>query len=757
MTTSRPRHAWAVPAGADARDGETLGTAPIPHVTVSCNRRFRGPYTGAGALLRRIAPEYLADAPEAAAERATNMVAIAPELAGVLPLPDATLTEAAGPTERTRFYSAGRTERLVHGIAEILMDWARLRHPEGVVVSFADVGEADATDRELIRVLLRRCDPARLRIVVECGEFGEVDTRLDAALARHTERVLRRPVELPTPPPGADPAQLYIESDCTSPDPLLLAAYHALPAHERARRHTARAEALSALGEPSLGLGAIPFHHEHGVDPSGTGGEELLRATTSCLNLGYYHASMELAERGRLLVTAEDQPNVYWNLTTKVAACHSYLGPAEKAAGYLGELRSSLSAEMHMRAAYMTAMLYTRYFPKDAQNHALAREWSNISIIIADNYPKPERRVFNGAFMRNGRALVELHCLNLQGALDLVNEAVAMTDEHLSDEEQLLHRSVLTHNRAQVLAAMGDHAGALQDYDEVIRRDPNYGEYYFDRATVRRNAGLVAEALEDYAAAIRLTPPFHEAHYNRADLLRELGDDEGALRDLDYALELEPDHVDSLLNRADLFLAAGAVDQARADIDHGLSLDPENARLLSALGGVLAESGETDQAWASYTAALTADPALAAAWANRAILAFATERPEQAIADLTEAIRLADDPLLRSNRAIALQETGDHDRAVVDLDAALAAGADDPDLLYRRGLSRHALGDLAGARLDWREHLAAYPAEESPYLEEIRAVLGAGGVGDVGGVDGLPSRPELAGVSVFSELSETMS
>lgn len=707
MTSPQAWHSWAVTS-------DSLPPVPTPHVEARCHRRLRGPYTGAGALLRQIVPELLAHNADLVLPRATNIVAIAPELAAVLPLPEKTLTEAAEPRERTRFYSAGRTERLVHGVAELLMDWARVLHPDGVVVAFTDVTQADATDRELLTVLLRRCDPRWLTVVVELDDPGD-DTALADAVAKYARSGARRGRE---PVQGDDLAQLYIDSDGTLDDEEAFRAYDELAPDERARRHTARAEELVARGEPSVELGAIPYHLERGTDRI-RAGEALLTATTRCLELGYYHASMDLALRGRELVSAEDQPQLYWNLTTKVAACLSYLGPAEDAARYLAELRHTTDAEMHMRSSYMTAMLHTRYMPKDELDHELALEWSNISIVLADNYPKPERRTFNGAFMRNGRALVELHRGDLRAALDLVNEAIGMTDSHLGHEEQLLHRSVLTHNRAQVLAAMGEHAAALLDYDDVIRRDPNYGEYYFDRATVRRAAGRDAEALEDYAAAIRLSPPFHEAHYNRADLLRELGDDEGALRDLDYALELEPDHVDSLVNRVDLLLENGEVARATADVDHGLALDPHNARLLSARGSLRADAGEHDAAWADYSAALAEDPALVAAWANRAVLAFTTGRPLQAVDDLTEAIRLADNGVLRMNRAIALQELGNHRQAVRDLDAALAAGADDPDLLYLRGVSRQAVGDDAGARADWEAHLAAYGDEISPHAVRI--------------------------------------
>ena len=204
-------------------------------------------------------------------------------------------------------------------------------------------------------------------------------------------------------------------------------------------------------------------------------------------------------------------------------------------------------------------------------------------------------------------------------------------------------------------------------------------------------------------------------------MLRELGDDDAALRDLDYALELEPDQVDSLINRADILLTQGETGRADADIAHGLSLKPGNPHLLAARAALLAESGDEDGAWASYTAALGEDPGFAAAWANRAVLAYSLGRTAEAIDDLDHAIDLQDDPSLRANRAVALQDLGEHRRALDDLNVAIAAlGGQDPGLLYRRGLSHHALRDLGGALADWRVHLAAYgPGETSPYAIEI--------------------------------------
>ncbi|MEW2522683.1 tetratricopeptide repeat protein [Actinacidiphila alni] len=712
-------------ATATAGHGD-LPAAPPADYDVRCHRRLRGPYTGGSDLLRAVIPELAGTHDELIAARATEVISLTPDQAALVPIAPQTLTALASRAERTRFYSVARTLRVSHGVAELLMDWARALHPGGAVIRFREVDDADPTDRELVAVLLRRCDPAVLRLVVESDSLA--DDELGKALHTYTDRAADPAALAQDRPQDTDLAQAWIDADGTSTDPELLAAYQALPAPERAARHSARAALLAEKDEPGSALGAQLFHLEHGTDPAAAAGTAFLEACESCFDSGFYEAALDMAQRGRALF-GDTRPKPYWNLTNKIGACLSYLRRGEKGFSYFAELRSgSTEPEIHMNSCYMMAMLYTRHLPKGMHDEMRALEWVNTAIAIADWNPDPHRRIFVGAFMRNAKALVELHRADLDAALALVNEAIAMTDADLGPDEQLLHRSVLRYNRAQILAAMGDHDGSLADYDLVISRDPDYGDYYFERAGGRRANGQFEAALADYAEAIRLSPPFHEAHFNRADLLRELGDEEGALRDLDYAAILDPYHVDTLVNRADLLMALGDTERAAADVAAGLALDPKNANLLCAQGALLADAEQTEAALSSFTAALEADPSFVAAWVNRAVLAYTAGRPADAVDDLDHAIGLADDPVLRGNRALALYDIGAHERALADLDVAVPELAEeDPDLLFRRGAVRLALGDREGARADWRDHLAAYAAasEPSPHAEEI-AAAGAG-------------------------------
>ena len=97
--------------------------------------------------------------------------------------------------------------------------------------------------------------------------------------------------------PTGDPARSYVDGDCVSDDPVLLAAYAALDPAERALLHDRRADELLALGEPSLRLGAVCYHREHGSDPAGAGVAALGDALGDCILAGHYDAVLDLGRR----------------------------------------------------------------------------------------------------------------------------------------------------------------------------------------------------------------------------------------------------------------------------------------------------------------------------------------------------------------------------------------------------------------------------------------------------------------------------
>lgn len=663
------------------------------------HRRLRGPYTAGGELLRHAVPELMRVDPDLVKPAATAVVAIAPDLEADVPIRPQTLTDLARGDERTRFYAIQRTRDLAFMVSELVNVWARICHPQGATLRFWELGDADPTDLQLFQTLRRRCDPAVLDV-------------LDAGLPGSPVR----------DGGSRDPAQRYVDSDGTSTDPAELAAYESLDDSDRKARHTERAQLLIAQAEPGSHLGAIPYHLERSEEPS-EAVQWLVAGQNQTFREGFYEAALDLGRRGRALLPYSTDPKTHNYLTKRIIGALTYLSRCDEAMALIDEhRRTTTEVAEQMNDAYMMAMIYTRHLERARLDQDLALSWINTALALAEGAPTPERHAFFSAFMRNARALVELHRGNLTGSLDLVNQAIELLDEHLDPEQHQLHRTVLINNRARVLLGLKDYDGAIRAFDEVLTRDPEYDEPHFDRAVALKARGDTDAALRDLDRAIELSVAFTDAYYNRADIRLDLGAEEAALADLNTVLDIDPDYIEALLNRAALLLGQGDLDGAAADIAHGLSLNPEHAHLWSAKGLLRTEQGAEEEALECYATALALDPELVEVHGNRAVLHFSAGRVTEAVADLDRAIALKDTAMLRVNRGIGLQELGDAEAALRDFDAALAMpDVDAVAVLFRRGLSHHSLGDHDRAIADWDRHLqmAAERDEFSEHADEI--------------------------------------
>ena len=690
---TKPLHHWIVAASQHDRQtlADSLAVPPALVGPVDAHRRLRGPYTAAGSLMRALVPQALAEFPALPGRFDIEILAAAPELNEIMPMTRETLTSSAVVRERTRFYSVDRTTQLAHGMTEFLRDYLAEVGPRSLVVHNLD--QADPTDAELIAIMVRRLDPSVLTLIV-CTGKAELDLGLATALDRYCARqdAPSTPVPADTTSaarPAIELAARHVASECLSEEPAPRIAYEGLDADQRAALHDARADELAATGEFSLRLGAIPFHRERGSDPKSAGVESLTFGIDHCSVMGFYHATADFAVRAR--------PLVDWSrfklchlVTARLALALIMTGRPEGVEDLYHEARLyTTEPEMHMTAAYSTAMLYTRHAEPERIDHLKAKAWINQAIAFATTFADPAERAFHTVFMQNGLALIESHMRNYAEALRLVEAGYARLSAELKPEEHLLHRSVLTHNSGQVRVAAGRLEEALVDFTEAIDQDPNYAPYHFDRAAVLHRLGRDSEAVADYATAIRLSPPLAEAYYNRGDVRVDLGDLDGALADFDYTLELRPEFVPAYVYRAGLHLELGNDDQARQDVEAGLALEPANPHLLSIRGQLDAAAGDLTAAARAFDEAIAVDPSLQAAWAGRATVAFDRGDLDSALRDLDQALELGDSAALRFNRAAAFMAAERWDEALVDLNRAAELDPEDEDTRTERERCMH--------------------------------------------------------------------
>ncbi|WP_329177564.1 tetratricopeptide repeat protein [Streptomyces sp. NBC_01477] len=696
-----------------------IGTAPAAEpqgdFTVDCHRGLRGPYTGLGSLLRRVVPLAVELRPGITDRHVTEILSVAPELRPVIGVGPETLTSLAAPEERTRIYPANRTRRLAHGAVELLAEYAAAAGAAPLRLVFDRADRADHTDQEFLAIFLRRARPDRIRITVTSGG-GDLIDELTAALDRYAQRSADRPSDAgkaagtdqaadTETADGRTPEELlhaFIAADGTSDDPAEAAAYERADPALRKTLHDRRAAELLALDEMTLGLGAIPYHLERGGDPAGAGADALYEAARHCGAMGYYHSVIDVATRGRDLTDPETKMERFWHLSTRASSAMVVLEQTVEAEPTYIDLRARYDLpELQLSTGYALAMLYTRFHPAELKDHHLARAYINNSIAIASLLPDPEQRAFHSVFQRNGLALIEMRTGRIAEALRLVTDGIDYLDRELPGEKHRLHRSVLVHNRGKVYLGMGRLDEALADLSKVIELDPNYADYYFDRADARRRLGDLDGATADCDTAISLSPPFYELHYNRGDIKAEAGDVAGAVADFAYVVELEPDQLDARVNLIGLLMESGEAAAAGPYVEEGLILHPGDARLLHLRGELALEGGDTAAARQDFDAALAADPGLVPALASRAVLAHAAGDHVTAITDLSAAVKAdPENPDLLYNRGFVYEAAGLWADAVEDYTRALAlADEDDRDeLLSRRAVARSALLGLTGAQ-----------------------------------------------------------
>jgi tetratricopeptide (TPR) repeat protein len=702
-------HVWVTGADRAGRARTIEMLQPIGRrIDVEAHRRLRGPYTAAGTVLRKIVPDLISDDPRLVKRHDVEILTAAPELEGLVVNRHATLTSMAAPQERTRFYPRAHSLRIANGLCELVIAWAK-RQDQSAILVLDRLDAADATDQQLAAIMLRRADPAQLRLILGTTSAPHAEPLFEPlaeALRQYAIVRLEAPrVHEPTTRTHRsthDLAAAFLASDCTSEDPAEREAYQSMPEAARAELHDQRSQQLEALGELSLRLGAIPFHRARGSDPAGAGFESVRAALERCVLTGCYHAVLELGERAHGLIDAGNRPEDAWLVTAKVVTALTALGrPEEAAAEYDAAAAASSLPIAHLQIAYGRAMLYTRFYADNERDHAKAKAWINTAIAIAKLLPEAQWRAFNLTLNENGLALIEMHLGDLNESLRLINAGLERLDQELGTSRHTLQKSVLRYNRAQLLVRLQRTDEALRAYDELVEIDPNHSEYHLERAALLRTLGRLDDARADLDVAISVSPPYPEPYYNRGDLWLELGEAERAAEDFGYVLELDPAFVDAYLNRASALCELGRYDEAEQDVMAGLRLAPDSAHLHGLQGMILQSRGRIEDADRAYAAALAIDPEMIAVWANRAALAFDRGDSDGAVAHLGQAIELAGaSPGLLANRALAHEQAGRWSPAAADLSAAIeqADGSERAEYLWRRAMCRLRQRDERRAR-----------------------------------------------------------
>ena len=130
-----------------------------------------------------------------------------------------------------------------------------------------------------------------------------------------------------------------------------------------------------------------------------------------------------------------------------------------------------------------------------------------------------------------------------------------------------------------------------------------------NRAELHENRG----AIKNYKDALKLNPDLVEIYSRRGTVKTRIGDMRGALRDLDKMLRINPEHIFAYSNRASAKGLLGDTNGALDDINKAIALDPEYVMAHINLGGINLEigmmktdAGDSVEAERHYQAAIDA-------------------------------------------------------------------------------------------------------------------------------------------------------
>jgi tetratricopeptide (TPR) repeat protein len=247
--------------------------------------------------------------------------------------------------------------------------------------------------------------------------------------------------------------------------------------------------------------------------------------------------------------------------------------------------------------------------------------------------------------------------------------------------------------RAYARAELGDHRGALDDWNKVIALSPQSHAAFNNRGNALGQLGQHLEALASFAKAIQLKPGYGPAYAGRGNAMRQLGKLDAALADFTKAIELKPP-VPNLAHayrmRGVTWRMKGELDRALSDLDEAVRLQPQKGENYYQRGLVHLDRNTFDDALKEINQSMTVERATPQRLSKRGETYNRRGRArndktdhDRAIEDFTLLIEQYKSIHAYCQRATAYNDKGDIERAKADLDKAVvearrAGRKDDP-------------------------------------------------------------------------------
>ena len=263
---------------------------------------------------------------------------------------------------------------------------------------------------------------------------------------------------------------------------------------------------------------------------------------------------------------------------------------------------------------------------------------------------------------------------------------------------------------------LADYTGAIADYAQAIRLNPDYALAYYNRGVAKNRLGQHLAAIADFNTAIRLKTDFAEAYYNRGGTKSRLGQHLAAIADFNTAIRLKPDYADAYHSRGYAKAGLGKHFAAIADYDTTVQLNPDYALAYYNRGVAKNRLGQHLAAIADFDTAIRLKTDFAEAYYNRGVVKRKLGQYFVAIADFDTAIRLNPEyAKAYYSRGLARYFLGQYSTAIADYDTTIRLTPNYIHAYYNRGLAKYQVGQYSAAIADYDTAIRLKPDYAKAY------------------------------------------
>lgn len=276
--------------------------------------------------------------------------------------------------------------------------------------------------------------------------------------------------------------------------------------------------------------------------------------------------------------------------------------------------------------------------------------------------------------------------------------------------------------RGQRALMEGEYTKAINNFNILIRLNPNLYEAWFFRGIGKYNLGDFPGAESDFDKALDINPVYTMAYHYRAITRSRLGHYDEAIEDLQRAVELRPDYFGLYFSRGVTYFLSQQFEKAVDDFNRFISHEPRDPDAYLNRGASYLFLKDTVSALRDYNHAITLRGFDPEGYVRRSRIYYAQHRYEEALNDLDRAIELdTSNTFAYFNRALIRYELNDIQGTLSDFDEVLSREPDNSLTLYNRALIRSQIGDYNNALDDYDRVLDINPENVLAYYN--RSIL----------------------------------